>query len=452
MNGAYPTYRASGIDWIGEIPAHWGTTRLKYICAADLEKLGENTPGDYELLYVDIGNVDSSLGITAKQAMFFEDAPSRARKIVRNGDSIVSTVRTYLRAIAKISDPEPNLIVSTGFAVIRPKSVDSSFLSYFLRSSFFVKRVVSISNGVSYPATNSTDIMCIEAVVPPSDEQIAVGVYLDEQIAKLDRLIERKNIFIARLKEKRTALVSQVVTKGLPAETAKKHGLPVSPKMKPSGMDWLGDIPEHWDVKRLRYVGICQNGISKGGECFGSGYPFVSYGDAYRQASLPTFVEGLVESTDLDRKDYSVQKGDVFFTRTSETIEEIGFSSTCLQTIDDAVFAGFLIRFRPFPGRLIEGFSKYYFRAAIHRMFFVKEMNLVTRASLSQELLKKLPVLLPSLDEQKAIAGYLDRETSRIDQLIRKIENAVTLLGEYRESLITSAVAGKIDVRKSPNE
>lgn len=102
---------------------------------------------------------------------------------------------------------------------------------------------------------------------------------------------------------------------------------------KDSGVQWLGEIPRHWKTMRLGLLGECSNGVSKGGDYFGEGYPFVSYSDVYNNIELPHKVEGLANSTDEDRQRYSVEYGDVFFTRTSETIQEIGFSSTCLKTI-----------------------------------------------------------------------------------------------------------------------
>ena len=144
------------------------------------------------------------------------------------------------------------------------------------------------------------------------------------------------------------------------------------PAYQDSGVEWLGEIPASWEIKRLRYVGACQNGISKGADYFGSGYPFVNYSDVYTNLELPKMVSGLARSTDEDRKNYSVKTGDIFFTRTSETIEEIGIASTCLNVINNAIFSGFLIRFRPFHSLLFQEFSKYYFRSNKHRYFFVK--------------------------------------------------------------------------------
>lgn len=216
--------------------------------------------------------------------------------------------------------------------------------------------------------------------------------------------------------------------------------------MKDSGVEWLGEIPKEWDIKRLRFLGKLQNGISKSSDSFGYGYPFVSYSNVYRNIELPHIVEGLVNSTEEERKIYSVEEGDVFFTRTSETVEEIGFASTCMKTIDNSTFAGFLIRFRPNDKRLYKGFSKYYFRCDLNRKYFVKEMNLVTRASLSQNLLNNLSVVLPKYEEQVEIYNALELKVSYINLSINKLKYQIEKLKEAKQSLISEAVTGKIEI------
>lgn len=209
---------------------------------------------------------------------------------------------------------------------------------------------------------------------------------------------------------------------------------------KDSGVQWLGEIPSHWECVRLKNLGTCQNGVSKGGDYFGEGFPFVSYSDAYKNIVLPTTVQGLARSTVDDRFAYSVEKGDVLFTRTSETIDEIGFASTCLETIKDSVFAGFLIRFRPNTCSIIPEYYKYYFRSMHLRKFFTKEMNIVTRASLSQQLLGQLKVLIPSINEQKSISSYLDRKCNYLDEWLSKKQKEVEHLQELKQCIIADAV------------
>lgn len=421
------------------IPKHWNSERIKFCATCNDESLPDTTDPDEEISYVDISSVDFINGITKVDVMPFGKAPSRARRLVRDGDTIVSTVRTYLKSIAAIRNPADNLVVSTGFAVLRPiNKIQPSYLSYFFQSQNFVDLVSANSIGVSYPAINPSVLVCIPCIYPPDiNEQSQIANFLDYKTFQIDRLIENKKTLIKSLDEQRNSVIAQAVTKGLNSDVP----------MKDSEVDWLGDCPSHWELKKLRFLGKCQNGINIGGECFGRGFPFVSYGDVYSNSVLPSVVESLVESSEGDRRSYSVERGDVLFTRTSETIEEIGLTSVCMNTIDNAVFAGFLIRFRPEDGVLLIEFSKYYFQSIKLRAFFNKEMNIVTRASLSQDLLKNLPVLLPPLEEQKEIAKYLDKATTKIDRMIDANIKTIDRLNEYRTALITSAVMGRVDVR-----
>lgn len=198
-----------------------------------------------------------------------------------------------------------------------------------------------------------------------------------------------------------------------------------------------------WEINKLGYLGTLQNGISKGAEYFGSGFPFVSYGNVYNNMALPDNIDGLVESTLGERIQYSVKQDDIFFTRTSETVEEIGFSSVCESTIENATFAGFLIRFRPDNDVLTTGYAKYYFRANMLRAYFVKEMMIVTRASLGQYLLKEVPVLLPPIKEQQQISSYLDYRCQEIEDIIKSKQNQRLKMLETRKYLIYEYVTGK---------
>ncbi len=203
----------SGIEWLGEIPEHWDIRRLKYVSSCNDESLAETTEPDFGLLYVDIGNVDQNAGILTKEQMRFASAPSRARRKVRHGDVIVSTVRTYLRAITSIINPEPNLIVSTGFAVIRPKDgLENTFAAYALRAPYFVDIVVAHSIGVSYPAINASELIALPIALPPLDEQRAIAAFLDRETARIDALIGKIEKSIELLREHRSALISAAVT------------------------------------------------------------------------------------------------------------------------------------------------------------------------------------------------------------------------------------------------
>ena len=203
----------SGIEWIGEIPEGWEVNKLKHSASINPNVLPENTDPEFVLRYVDIGNVGLGKMVDSPKEMKFRDAPSRARKVVQENDIIISTVRTYLKAILHIISPEPNLIVSTGFAVLRPRSfVNHRYLFYLIRSNQFINSVMSHSEGVGYPAINSSSLGDLPICYPPLSEQKAIASYLDSETAQIDVIIEKIKQSIEYLKEYHTALISDVVT------------------------------------------------------------------------------------------------------------------------------------------------------------------------------------------------------------------------------------------------
>lgn len=439
----YESYKDSGIEWIGEIPSHWEVKRIRHV-AQIFGRIGYRGYTVADLVHDGDGAItvspsnmkDYNMDFTDCTYLSWEKYEESPEIKIYNGDILfVKTGSTYGKSTL-VKDLPKRATINPQIIVLKEITCNNSFLWYSIKAPFIQLQVEETVVGGTIPTISQAKINNYTFPLPPLPEQTAIASYLDRKTAEIDQLIADKKRLLELYEEEKTAIINQAVTKGLDPNVP----------MKDSGIEWLGEIPEHWEVKRLRFIGKCQNGISKGGEYFGRGSPFVSYGDVYKNSTLPMTVEGLVESTEEDKINFSVEKGDVFFTRTSETIEEIGIASTCHYTIEDAVFAGFLIRFRPKIGILYEGFSKYFFRAQIHRRYFVKEMNLVTRASLSQELLKKLPVLLTTIDEQKRVASFLDDFTKAINLKIQKTQKLIDLLTEYRTALISEVVTGKIKV------
>lgn len=202
----------SGIDWLGEIPEHWEVKRLKYVSSINDEVLPEKTDENYEIKYVEISGVKSGLGIVEISDYQFKNAPSRARRIVKDGDVLVSTVRTYLKSVAKVDNPPTNLIASTGFAVIRPKEIDSDFIGYLFYSEPLIGEIISLSTGVSYPAINSSQIGDIKIPIPTLKEQKEIANYIKSKISVLDSSRSKTEKLIELLAEYRTAIISEVVT------------------------------------------------------------------------------------------------------------------------------------------------------------------------------------------------------------------------------------------------
>ena len=194
---------------------------LKFVCSMDPEKLSESTDPSYELLYIDISSVSLEEGIKETQLLSFEEAPSRARKLVQNGDTIISTVRTYLKAIAFIENAEHNWIASTGFCVLRPNTtkVDAKYLYRAIQSKQFIDAVVACSDGVSYPAINPSVLGKIEIPVPEIEVQHTIVEHLEEELGKIDKIIRSiggyqaaaqssEGSFFSTLLEKRIAIIS----------------------------------------------------------------------------------------------------------------------------------------------------------------------------------------------------------------------------------------------------
>lgn len=215
MKGLDPNVpmKDSGIEWLGDIPAHWVTKPLKYFVTHNDEALSNSTDKEYELNYIDIGNVDSNGDIEEIVKYKFKDAPSRARRIVKAGDVIISTVRTYLKAIAIIEDDQ-NVIVSTGFAVLRPrKSIVGEFLNYAVRANYFIEDVCSNSFGVSYPAINASELVTLKLAVPNNEtEQKNIVEFINNESKTLDKTISTIEKEITLVEEYKTALIAEAVT------------------------------------------------------------------------------------------------------------------------------------------------------------------------------------------------------------------------------------------------
>lgn len=424
----------SGIEWIGQIPEEWSVRRLKAV-------LCERNEGNKPIKTDYILSLTNERGIIPYDEK--GDVGNKSKedvsgyKLAYPNDIVLNSMNVIIGSVAL---SKYYGCVSPVYYMLYPRNPqnDVRYYNYIFQTKEFQSKLKGYGNGIMEirMRIQMSKLNTVDLPIADSVTQQRIADFLDDKCGKIDCYIEKQQKIIEKLKAYKQAVITEAVTKGL---------YPDAP-MKDSGIEWIGEIPEHWEIRRLRYLGTCVNGISKGGEFFGSGYPFVSYSDVYKNMELPTEVSGLVETTESEREWYSVKEGDVFFTRTSETIEEVAFTSTCMKTINNATFAGFLIRFRPITDLLTKEFSKYYFRSSNHRLFFVKEMNLVTRASLSQELLKRLPVLLPSTEEQKKIAEFLDEKCSELDAAINRKQSIIEKLTEYKKSLIYETVTGKLEV------
>jgi type I restriction enzyme S subunit len=202
----------SGVDWIGEIPKNWKVKRLKFICVLNKESLPENLNKKQKINYVDIGSVTFEDGILSTEYYLFQNAPSRARKVAENGDTIVSTVRTYLKAVDFIDKNKSKYVYSTGFAILSPnKNILNKYLYNQVRADAFTEQVSYNSKGMSYPAINSTDLGRIWVCVPPKQEQEKIVNYIDAQSQKIDQAVKQQEQAIIKLKEYKASLINSCV-------------------------------------------------------------------------------------------------------------------------------------------------------------------------------------------------------------------------------------------------
>jgi type I restriction enzyme, S subunit len=433
----YPAYKDSGVEWLGEVPEHWSIVSVKAVATCNDEVLDESTAPDFDMEYVEISGVEGNSGVLESTSVKFSAAPSRARRKVRHGDVIVSTVRTYLRAIAAIKDPPENMIVSTGFAVVRPSLIDSGFLGYLFHAEYLIAEVISRSVGVSYPAINASVLMELKIPTPSFGEQGRISAFLDCETAKIDALVEDYRALIELLKEKRQATISHAVTKGLD---------PTVP-MKDSGVEWLGEVPEHWRVVRLKFVATVQTGVAKGKDNSGKATTEVPYlrvanvQDGYLDLADIATIE--IPEDDMER--YTLRPGDVLMNEGGD-YDKLGRGHVWEGEIAPCIHQNHVFAVRP------SGVSSAWLNritGSIYAQFYFmsRSKQSTNLASISSANIMELPVVLPSPVEREALAAFLDTETTRLNALVSDAEEAIALLQERRTALISAAVTGKIDVR-----
>jgi type I restriction enzyme S subunit len=408
--------------------------RLKYAATINDEALPEATDSDFELAYIDIGNVDSQGRVHDIVSYRFEAAPSRARRIVRDGDVIISTVRTYLQAIASVEAPQDNLIVSTGFAVVRPSSVlDHRFCKYALRANRFLWEVESRSTGVSYPAINASDLGDIEISLPDMGTQRLIANYLDRETARIDGLIAAKERMLALLEEKRAALISRVVTRGLDPNVP----------LKPSGHEWLGEIPAHWGLQRLKQLAEVRGGLTLGKQYSGDlfEYPYLRVANV-QDGYLDLEDVLTVEVPASEAASNLLAKGDVLMNEGGD-IDKLGRGCVWRDEIAPCLHQNHVFAVRPHSVDA-DWLALWTSTLEAKRYFESRAKRSTNLASISGSNIKELPVPLPPIEEQLAIRQFLDDRRHRLEKVRSELRHSLRLLTERRAALITAAVTGQI--------
>ena len=407
----YPEYKECGVAWIGKIPVYWEIGKIKYIATFVSQK---STP-ETDAIKISPENVESETG---KVLDFYSSYDSTGVKF-QAGDVLFNKLRVYL---SKVVFAEYSGYSLGEMIVISPSVQDTSkYLFYLMLSCRFIEYCNSISEGVKMPRTNVDDILNAQIPIPTTQEQTQIANFLDRKTGQIDELIRIKEQRIELLQEQRTTLINQAVTKGLDPNV----------EMKPSRVEWIGEIPVHWEIGKIKHIAT-----------------FVSEKSTPETGAIKISPENVESETgrvldfysSYDSVGVKFQAGDVLFNKLRVYLSKVVFAKYGGYSL------GEMIVIRPFLQRM--GKYLFYLMLSSH---FIEYCNAISygvkmpRTAVDDILDAQIP--MTSDQEQAQIANFLDCKTKQIDELITTEQRKIELLKEYRQSLISEIVTGKIDVR-----
>lgn len=418
---AYPKYKPSGVEWLGDVPEHWHVKRLKR--AATLTDKKVEADEENPVPYIGMENIESWTGQLLP--INPDTVPTGTANEFKAGNTLFGKLRPYL---AKACNPDFDGLCSTELLVLEGAELDRRALLYLLLTDGFVKLVDSSTYGSKMPRASWDFVGDCVVPIASADEQRAITDFLDRETAKIDTLVAKKRTLIERLKEKRTALISHTVTRGLPPDAARAVGLDPHPKLKPSGIDWLGDVPEHWVVSAVWHLFFLGRGRVISHEDISDNpgeFP------VYSSQTENNGILGCLGSFDFD--------GDYI-----------------TWTTDGANAGTVFRRFGRFNCTNVCGTLKPKSPERIETRFCAYALGMATgefvrhdiNPKLMNNVMAKIRIGVPPKKEQCCVSDFLDRETVKIDAMVAKVEAAIERLQEYRTALITAAVTGQIDLRE----
>jgi type I restriction enzyme, S subunit len=431
---AYPKYKASGVEWLGDLPADWTTRRIKHTTYVKgrigwqglrFEEFTEEGP--YLVTGTDFreGKVDWMACYHFPEERYEEDPFIQ----LREGDLLITKDGTIGKVAIVRDMPGPSSLNSGVFVTRALKQVyTNEYMYWVLSSDAFNGFIETQKSGTTIAHLYQNVFVDFSYPVPTLNEQRAITKYLDRETAKIDLLVVKKQTLIERLTEKRAALILRTVTRGLPPDVARTSGLEPHPKLKASGIDWLGNIPEHWKVSRLSYrfrnldhrrepvSGEDRAGLEKI-------YPY--YG-----------ASGIIDHVD-----------EYIFDESLILVAEDGANLLSRSTPLAFLASGrYWVNNHAHILKPIDGDIRYWV-AVLQTYDYRPLITGAAQPKLTSERLGGIGLPQPPDSEQRTLADFLDRETATIDGMIAKVETAIERLQEYRAALITAAVTGKIDVR-----
>ncbi len=424
----YPAYKDSGVEWIGRIPAEWTLSRIGSCFAERRQKVSD---ADYPPLSVTKNGIVPQLETAAKT----DD--NNNRKCVISGDFVINS-RSDRKGSSGVSPQDGS--VSLINTVISPlKSIYGRFCHHLLRSTAFQEEYYKYGKGIVADlwSTNYNEMKLIYLALPPLPEQQAIASFLDRECGKIDALIAEQERLIALLAEKRQGVISHAVTKGL------NPNVP----MKDSGIPWIGMVPEGWEVHPLKNVASVQTGIAKGKEVIEQKSVQMPYlrvanvQDGYLDLSEVSRIN--IDRDQVER--YLLRQGDVLMNEGGD-FDKLGRGAIWHGEISPCIHQNHVFSVRPksimsewVSAVIGSDYAKFY--------FMTRSKQSTNLASISSTNLMMLPIIVPSIDDQKTIVNFLENKKSQFENLMNSANSIITLLKERRAALVSAAVTGKIDVR-----
>lgn len=433
----YPSYKKSGVEWLGDVPEHW---QQKPIWSLFKRIKRTNFPTERLL------SVYRDYGVIPKDSR--DDNHNRASEdltpyqLVCANDLVINKMKAWQGSIA-IS--ELRGIVSPAYYIYQPKAeYHSKYIHFLIRSAYYIQSYKNYSKGIR---VNQWDLESeafthIDLLLPSLDEQQKIVAFLDTETTRIDNLIAKQEKLIELLEEQRKSIISHAVTKGLNPNTP----------MKDSGVEWLGDVPEHWTVLKNRHIFNFSKGLSITKENLQeSGIPCVSYGEVHSKFGFEfnpeiNDMKFVSEEYLKTSKNCLLNSGDFIFADTSEDFE--GSGNFSYLNSNSQVFAGYHTVIARLKSKQKPRFFAYIFDSNAHRKQIQTQVKGIKVFSITQGILKDIYSWLPPVHEQDLIVEYLDNECKKISLLKAKQIELIEKLKEYRASIISHAVTGKIDVRE----
>lgn len=440
----YPAYKDSGVEWLGKVPAHWKLRTLKHMARFT----GGGTPSrenpaywNGDIPWVSPKDMKAEVIASAEESITLEGLHGSSSSLVPAG-RVLMVVRS---GILKHTIP----VAINDFPVALNQDMKAIWLDSNHISQRFLLRWVQGLNGDLLNAwlKQGATVESIEqeylantwVPVPPPDEQVRILDFVDREAARIDALVERKTRFIELLREMRQALITHAVTKGLDPKA----------KMKDSGVEWLGEFPAHWSMKRMKFVARIQTGIAKGKDMADKDTVEVPYlrvanvQDGYLDLNEVASIE--VSKEDLSR--YLLQPGDVLMNEGGD-FDKLGRGHVWQGEISPCIHQNHVFAVRPHA--VSSAWLNAFTCSSPAQFYFMGRSKQSTNlASISSTNLMELPVPVPSDAEQRDTLGALGDRRTKIDEIIAKTECSIELLKERRSALIAAAVTGQIDLRES---